>query len=1162
MSASDFDERELRIAPVMTGGTSLAVWMGGATAELHRLLRSRIEVDRDESGSRIYRGLLEATRTRPVVDVITGTSAGGLNGTLLGAACVLGVPVDRYLATRQTWLDLADLDLLIRPSSEPDPPSLLKGDDRLMGGLRQVLQEWRERHGPVGEDAPPVDMVTTVTTVVPEPRNRLDHFGESMAEVDHAQWLRFTSADFRRDDWVDKLSLAARTSASIPGVFEPSFLPVGARDARRSGRPDLARNASFRASRWAVDGGVVVNLPLGEALDRIFDQSADVDVRRVVLYVCPTPAEVRQAPADADDARPTLRGALATVVTAPRAEGVSGDVDQLERHNSAVERQVRVRRTMANLVDVVLGQIEVVVGRDEPSAPPVGAVGEPFALYRAQRAASSVRHMIERVQRAVGPLPLDPSELEAIIAEARTELVPERIDQLAGATVSWGWGIAPVEEAVSIALGLIGRTQRLVGADTSPEARALLTAAKLEVHEARAVARAVRDRDDRYWRRRFAQLPGVDPDTGALDHEAFSPAALLDWARTSYDQWPVADDEEARLATFIDLAAAHLQVANAIRSVHPAIVEVTRACGADVPTGDGPPPSPTNPAAAFAQAVLDESLGLFAAGDDPRLVQRQLLRVHVAQTLLLGEVESREQRIDLMQLSWNAWNALDPERRPADKLAGPELARLGAFLKPSWRANDWFWGRMDAAHRLLVLLLDPSRLAQLYGSAEEARTAIEAATGVQLPPDAATELDYLDHLPHAPVPTALQATARAMARVVQTEIARAELPLVADAVRLSQARGANTEASSAFAASVPTAVQLRDPARVTDDEVAELVRQMHIGTETVGPELGFALMNRAISRGVSVTVNAVSGRESGLPLISSALRPLRAPLQAVNSLVSVMTSGSRLARGATAFILATAGAIVALRLVGIDVPSGTFAVSVLLFVGAVAVAMLRSGFVWLATVFVAVSLLVGLTLVGAEMAEIVWSTEAATVDRTLPAGTEIELDGPAIVRITRGEGEDERIDDVEVDGAVVVLRGADGVVRGEPATDHVAGWKRWGFIATFSVARVVLALVAVAMFVVAWRGRERSTAWRAWCVVIGGVAAAGAVAVGPLAERALTGRPPVEGDTTVKSWIVDIGERLEGYGLEIVLLVVVGVAIAIALGGDLAARRWFRRRVG
>src|SRR5262249_54705710 len=40
-AANEAFTRELRIAPVMTGGTSLAVWMGGVTAELYRVLNAR-----------------------------------------------------------------------------------------------------------------------------------------------------------------------------------------------------------------------------------------------------------------------------------------------------------------------------------------------------------------------------------------------------------------------------------------------------------------------------------------------------------------------------------------------------------------------------------------------------------------------------------------------------------------------------------------------------------------------------------------------------------------------------------------------------------------------------------------------------------------------------------------------------------------------------------------------------------------------------------------------------------------------------------------------------------------------------------------------------------------------------------------------------------------
>jgi hypothetical protein len=51
-----------------------------------------------------------------------------------------------------------------------------------------------------------------------------------------------------------------------------------------------------------------------------------------------------------------------------------------------------------------------------------------------------------------------------------------------------------------------------------------------------------------------------------------------------------------------------------------------------------------------------------------------------------------------------------------DKLAGNELKNFAAFYKASWRANDWMWGRLDAATSLMDLLVRPSAIRQHYRS--------------------------------------------------------------------------------------------------------------------------------------------------------------------------------------------------------------------------------------------------------------------------------------------------------------------------------------------------------------------------------------------------------------------------------------------------------------
>jgi hypothetical protein len=46
-------------------------------------------------------------------------------------------------------------------------------------------------------------------------------------------------------------------------------------------------------------------------------------------------------------------------------------------------------------------------------------------------------------------------------------------------------------------------------------------------------------------------------------------------------------------------------------------------------------------------------------------------------------------------------------------VAGLYLGHFAAFLKQAWRINDWIWGRIEGADRLVTTLLDPQRLRRL-----------------------------------------------------------------------------------------------------------------------------------------------------------------------------------------------------------------------------------------------------------------------------------------------------------------------------------------------------------------------------------------------------------------------------------------------------------------
>jgi hypothetical protein len=56
-------------------------------------------------------------------------------------------------------------------------------------------------------------------------------------------------------------------------------------------------------------------------------------------------------------------------------------------------------------------------------------------------------------------------------------------------------------------------------------------------------------------------------------------------------------------------------------------------------------------------------------------------------------------------------------RDPKEKLTGLQLGHFAGFYRHSWRANDFMWGRLDAATRIVDFLVDPDWRARLGSNA-------------------------------------------------------------------------------------------------------------------------------------------------------------------------------------------------------------------------------------------------------------------------------------------------------------------------------------------------------------------------------------------------------------------------------------------------------------
>ena len=294
---------EVRLALVMTGGVSLAVWMGGVTAEIYRLLHRKSR----------YGPLLEKLDAEATVDVVTGASAGGINGVFLASALARDLPVGEFDSLRDVWLSSGSLMALLRNPRQRNPPSLLKGDEYFKAQIERVLESWLQ-YGPCRfAEHQQFDLVLTATTLSAELVDHADDRGTPIVEPVHHARFCFDEDDFATANTtqckklVRQLALAARTSASFPGAFEASFVPVGAADEE----VDMAGIASFASSKWAIDGGVLVNKPIGPAIDLLRERRPVRDGKRVLFYVNPDPSGGGGGVADSRAHAPTM----ATVIS-------------------------------------------------------------------------------------------------------------------------------------------------------------------------------------------------------------------------------------------------------------------------------------------------------------------------------------------------------------------------------------------------------------------------------------------------------------------------------------------------------------------------------------------------------------------------------------------------------------------------------------------------------------------------------------------------------------------------------------------------------------------------------------------------------------------------------------------------------------------------------
>ncbi|MEX0973676.1 MAG: DUF3376 domain-containing protein [Solirubrobacterales bacterium] len=393
-------DEEIRIALALNGGVSLAVWMGGCAVELDCARRAHLgpedlaygDFAPPEGGTKArsaYAALCAAFGRQLVPDILSGASAGGINGALLGAAMRAGRRLHPEFVRRE-WIQLGDFSRLLHEATEEEPSSLMQGQmfhDDLLAAFEAVLgtdpdspaaraSALPKGHADLEARAPQLEV--TMTDVAGVEKIFADEWGGQLVAREHRGRFRFREP---QDYTAANLAAAARSSASFPVAFEPWHVTGSA-----------AVLAQLKQPAYAVDGGLLDNAPIKAALDLIPRQRAEGRVRRYVCYLNADPPQ--PAVPGTGVAAPELKDVIGYMVNLPR---LAPFVDQLY----AVEESTR-RAHLAPLIQKPLLSLDLATLRATATAL--------LPAYRRRRGLLSLDELMAEPGATPSPAEAEPAE--------------------------------------------------------------------------------------------------------------------------------------------------------------------------------------------------------------------------------------------------------------------------------------------------------------------------------------------------------------------------------------------------------------------------------------------------------------------------------------------------------------------------------------------------------------------------------------------------------------------------------------------------------------------------------------------------------------------------------------------------------------------------------
>ncbi|MFR9729880.1 patatin-like protein [Saccharopolyspora sp. MS10] len=762
------NDQELRLALAMRGGASLAVWIGGAVAEIDLLRCATTDSGPPgEDDAHPWAALAGLAGYESVtVDVLAGASAGGLNATLLSASIVYGMPFEDM---RELWVRLADLEAMCRAVPKfwhRRPDSLLEGDDYFRAELARLITELTPAPRDARNLGDRLDLLLTATLLDPVLERHFDGRSGPLVEERRTASFRFRHrgrsgqplSDFGTGERFPATALrmaqAARATSSFPFAFEPAQVHSGT-GAPPDGEPDMfgvfsetsPESRPFRV----IDGGVLDNIPVTAAVRAMAAVPTERPSARWLLYLNPEP----EVPGE--EGHPLSRQlALPVVSTAMSArmsqESLLADIRALEEHNVAVQRtELRRRSVFAPLLATESAD------REEELLAQAGKVEAEYAVVRAELDAQAVLRLLVRPAGSE-----DGRLLPPVVGEPLAAWSPQ-VRTVLGRRLATGLARLAAERPARVfddVRGLAAGVQeclgwaRDLGRWASAERLPVIGACKSALYRLRTFAEVLEGHADRYW---------VD---GARLEPVVELGELAGWVlRIAERRERLQHALPPAMRPLLETVLAEVERGERFQG---ALEDFAAGLASAAPPGTDAAPRGVD-AVAEARTALHRIADRLAAAAGPRVgadAPEQLgyglleatarrpavLRALVVLTAPLDVGRSPGDRINFLRVVSDASSPLpfDALRgggrlRVEDKVRGGDLGNFGAFLSARWRANDWMWGRLDAASALVGLLVVPARLLRHSGGlgpegiARRLRSIVTTPTRAELAEQAGSE---------------------------------------------------------------------------------------------------------------------------------------------------------------------------------------------------------------------------------------------------------------------------------------------------------------------------------------------------------------------------------------------------------------------------------------